>query len=59
MEEKELKIGDYVTFDERFGRVNKIKNGNALCRFFGFTKWIPIKDLKPAKEGDYKKGKKK
>ena len=42
---EEIKVGDYVIYEDRRGCVNKINGDKALCRFFGYTKWLKIKDL--------------
>jgi hypothetical protein len=45
MNTEEIKVGDYVIYEDRRGCVNKINGDKALCRFFGYTKWLKIEDL--------------
>lgn len=45
MNMEEIKVGDYVIYEDRRCCVNKINGDKALCRFFGYTKWLKIKDL--------------
>lgn len=56
---EEIKVGDYVRFEDLHGRVNKIENERVLCRFYGFTKWVPIAEIYPSEAGNFGKLKKK
>ncbi|MBQ7404203.1 MAG: hypothetical protein IJW05_12290 [Lentisphaeria bacterium] len=42
---EEIKEGDCILFENQYGKVNRIKDDNALCRFYGYTKWCPIAEL--------------
>ena len=45
MNNEEIKVGDGIKYQKRYGKVCKINGEKALCRFFGFSKWVEIKDL--------------
>ena len=42
---EEIKVGDGIKFQNRYGKVCKINGEKALCRFFGFSKWVLIAEL--------------
>jgi hypothetical protein len=42
---EEIKVGDCILFENQYGKVNRIKGDKALCRFYGYTKWCPLKEL--------------
>jgi hypothetical protein len=42
---EEIKEGDCILFEDQYGKVNRIKGDKALCRFYGYTKWCPLKEL--------------
>jgi hypothetical protein len=45
MNNEEIKVGDGIKFQNRYGKVCKINGEKALCRFFGFSKWVEIREL--------------
>lgn len=42
---EEIKVGDGIKYQNRYGKVCKINGEKALCRFFGFSKWVEIASL--------------
>lgn len=45
MNMEEIKEGDCILFENQYGKVDKIKGDKALCRFYGFKKWVEIVNL--------------
>lgn len=42
---EEIKVGDGIKFENRHGKVCKLDGERALCRFYGYTMWVPTKEL--------------